>query len=211
MKNLISPNLIILSIGDLDMYTFQILVNYLTSYEFSSKSSLTNLNIKLQNKIIYFDTKIKLLMRQLFDIKIKTLLELKFFSNIMIRSKSNYFYLIKILKNNWIPSYVIALNQKSKILNKNIIKDVDFLVSKSIENKVFNEYELSLIKKDKNEKVNDSNDEVFWMLKYIFYFRYSHYYLNFIDVKNIIFGILKYLYFTSKVKLTHDIFEAETL
>ena len=211
VKNLISPNLIILSIGDLDMYTFQILVNYLTSYEFSSKSSLTNLNIKLQNKIIYFDTKIKLLMRQLFDIKIKTLLELKFFSNIMIRSKSNYFYLIKILKNNWIPSYVIALNQKSKILNKNIIKDVDFLVSKSIENKVFNEYELSLIKKDKNEKVNDSNDEVFWMLKYIFYFRYSHYYLNFIDVKNIIFGILKYLYFTSKVKLTHDIFEAETL
>jgi hypothetical protein len=211
VKNLISPNLIILSIGDLDMYTFQILVNYLTSYEFSSKSSLTNLNIKLQNKIIYFDTKIKLLMRQLFDIKIKTLLELKFFSNIMIRSKSNYFYLIKILKNNWIPSYVIALNQKSKILNKNSIKDVDFLVSKSIENKVFNEYELSLIKKDKNEKVNDSNDEVFWMLKYIFYFRYSHYYLNFIDVKNIIFGILKYLYFTSKVKLTHDIFEAETL
>jgi hypothetical protein len=48
VKNIISPNLIILSIGDLDMYTFQILVKYLTSYEFSSKSSLTNLNIKLQ-------------------------------------------------------------------------------------------------------------------------------------------------------------------
>ena len=192
------------------MYTFQKLVNYLTSYEFSSKSSLTNLNIKLQNKIIYFDTKIKLLMRQLFDIKIKTLLELKLFSNIIIRSKSNYFYLIKILKNNWVPSYVITLNPKSNTLNKDIIKDVDFIVSKSIETKIFNEYELSLIKKDKNEKVNEQNDEVFWMLKYIFYCRYSNYYLNFIDVKNIIFSILKYLYLTSKVKLSHDILEAET-
>ena len=209
IKNIISPNLIILSIGDLDMYTFQKLVTYLTSYEFSSKSSLTNLNIKLQNKIIYLDTKIKLLMRQLFDIKIKTLLQLKFFSNIIISSKSNYFYLIKILKNNWIPSYVITLNQKSKYINTNIIKDVEFLVSKSIETKVFNEYELSLIKKDKIEKVNDPNDEIFWILKYIFYCRYSNYYLNFIDVKNIIFSILKYLYLSSKVKLSHDIL-AET-
>ena len=209
IKNIISPNLIILSIGDLDMFTFQKLVTYLTSYEFSSKSSLTNLNIKLQNKIIYLDTKIKLLMRQLFDIKIKTLLQLKFFSNIIISSKSNYFYLIKILKNNWIPSYVITLNQKSKYINTNIIKDVEFLVSKSIETKVFNEYELSLIKKDKIEKVNDPNDEIFWILKYIFYCRYSNYYLNFIDVKNIIFSILKYLYLSSKVKLSHDIL-AET-
>ena len=210
VKNIISPNLTILSIGDLDMYTFQKLVNYLTSYEFSSKSSLTNLNIKLQNKIICFDTKIKLLMRQLFDLKIKTLLELKLFSNIIIRSKSNYFYLIKILKNNWVPSYVITLNPKSKNLNKDIIKDVDFIVSKSIETKIFNEYELSLIKKDKIETVNDPNDEVFWMLKYIFYCRYSNYYLNFIDIKNIVFSILKYLYLTSKVKLSHDILEAET-
>ena len=209
VKNIISTNLIILSIGDLDMYTFQKLVTYLTSYEFSSKSSLTNLNIKLQNKIIYFDTKIKLLMRQLFDIKIKTLLQLKFFSNIIIRSKSNYFYLIKILKNNWIPSYVITLNQKSKYINTNFIKDVEFLVSKSIETKVFNEYELSLIKKDKIDKVNDPNDEIFWILKYIFYCRYSNYYLNFIDIKNIIFSILKYLYLSSKVKLSHDIL-AET-
>ena len=210
VKNIISPNLTTLSIGDLDIFTFQKLVNYLTSYEFSSKSSLTNLNIKLQNKIIDFDTKIKFLMRQLFDIKIKTLLELKLFTNLIIMNKSNYFYLIKILKNNWIPSYVITLNQKCQNLNKEIKKDVDFIVSKSIESKIFSEYELSLIKKDINGKVNDPNDEVFWMLKYIFYCKYSNYNLNFIDVKNIIFSILKYLYLTSKVKLAHDIYEPET-
>ena len=211
IKNLISPNLTILSIGDLDIISFINLVNYLTSYEFSIKSLLTNLNIKLLNNITYFNTKIKIILRKLFDIKIKTLLELKFFSNLIIDNKINYFYLIKILKYNWIPSYVITLNKKSEEISLSfnwIKKDVDFLISCSIEKKIYKEIDLNLNKKDKNDQKNDINDEVFWMLKYIFYCRYSNFKLNFLEIKSIIFGILKYLYLTSNIKLSHNIEES---
>ena len=204
IKNIISPNLIKLSIGDLDIITLNQLVNYLTSYEFSSNSSLTNLSIKILRNITTFETKIKLILRKIFNIKIKSLLEIKIFSNIIINDKLNYLYLIKSLENNWIPSYVITINKKSKDIltkynsNKN---DITFLVTCSIEKYIFQDIPINTIKKDKNDQKNDINDEVVWMLKYIFYCRYSNYSLNFLEVKNIIFSILKYLYLTSNVKL----------
>ena len=201
IKNIISPNLIKLSIGDLDIITFSKLVDYLTSYEFSSNSLLTNLNIKILRNITYFGTNIKFIIRKLFNIKIKTLLELKLFSNINISNNLNCQYLLKILKNNWIPSYVITLNKKSKdflnILNSQ--KNEQFLVSCSIEKDIFQE--VTSIKKDKNDQKNDKNDEVFWMLKYILYCKYSSFSLTFSEVNNIIFTILKYLYLTSNIKL----------
>jgi hypothetical protein len=212
VKNLISTKLIILSIGDLDMFTFGELINYLTSYKFSSESSLTNLNIKLLNKIIYFESQIKLLMMQLFNIKIKSLIELKLFTNLIINNKVNYLYLIKILNNNWIPSYYITLNQKCQDIpysNNRFQRDIYFLVSPSIETKISEEYKLDLKKRDKNDKNNDPNDEIYWMLKYLFYIRYSNYSLNFIEVKDITFSILKYLYLTSNIKLSHNILEKE--
>ena len=212
VKNIISTKLIILSIGDLDMFTFGELVNYLTSYKFSSESSLTNLNIKLLNKIIYFDTQIKLLMRQLFGIKIKSLLELKLFTNLIINNKVNYIYLIRILNNNWIPSYCITLNQKCEDIphsNNRFQRDINFLVSPSIESKISEEYQLNLKKRNKNGKEKEINYEIFWILKYIFYIRYSNYSLNFIEVKNITFSILKYLFLTSNIKLSHNILEEE--
>ena len=212
VKNIISTKLIILSIGDLDMFTFAELINYLTSYKFSSESSLTNLNIKLLNKIIYFNAQIKLLMMQLFNIKIKGLLELKLFTNLIINNKVNYLYLIKILNNNWIPSYYITLNQECQHIlysNNRFQRDIYFIVSPNIESKIYEEYELDLKKRDQNDKTNESNNEIFWMLKYIFFNRYSNYSLNFIEVKNIIFSILKYLYLTSNIKLSHNILEEE--
>ena len=204
IKNIISPNLVKLSIGDLDIITLNQLVNYLTSYEFSSKSSLNNLSIKILRNITYFGTKIKLILRKLFSIKIKSLLELNIFSNIIISDKFNYLYLIKSLRYNWIPSYVITLNKKSKdtLAKYFFIKnDISFLVTCSIENYIFQDVPINTIKKDKNDQKNDINDEVVWMLKYIFYCRYSKYSLTFLEVKNIIFSILKYLYLTSNVKL----------
>ena len=90
IKNIISPNLIVLSIGDLDLITFNKLVEYLTTYNFSINSVLKNLSIKLLNKITSFNTEVKLILRKLFNIKIKTLLEIKLFTNIIIYNRAKY-------------------------------------------------------------------------------------------------------------------------
>ena len=210
IKNIISTNLTKLSLGDLDLNTFENLVNYLSSFEFSSKSLLTSLSIKIVRNITYFNTKLKLLLIRLFYIKIKSLLELKFFSNIIINNKTDYLYLLNILKNNWIPSYVILLNEKSKDIQtkfNNLKNEIQFIVSCSIENIIFKNVSLDSIKKKKNGQKNDINDEVFWMLKYIFYCRYSKWRLSFTEIKYISFSILKYLYLTSNIKLSHNLEE----
>jgi hypothetical protein len=207
IKNLISPILIKLSIGDLDIPTFSSLVNYLTSYEFSTNSVLTNLSIKLQKKITKFDNNIKFILRQLFELKIKTFLELKLFSNILITNKVAYIYLIRILKNNWIPSYVITLNEKSKDIcnNYNFLKNqCKFLVSFPLEHIILDEIGNS--KNDKKKK-KEIYEEVYWILKYILYCRYAYYQLNFLEIKKIVFTILQFLYVTSNIKLSHTIQE----
>jgi hypothetical protein len=56
IKNLISTKIIILSLGDFDLFTFKNLVKYLTSYKFSSESNLESLSIRL-NKTITLLTK----------------------------------------------------------------------------------------------------------------------------------------------------------
>ena len=206
IKNLISPNLTILSIGDLDLISFSNLVKYLTSYNFSSKSKLNTLNIKLLNIITIFNTEMKIILRELFGIKIKSLLNFKLFTNIIIKNKADYSYLIKILKYNWIPSYTITLNEQSKqLIDKiNLSKEnISFLVSPSIENIIFKDAKLKL----KNRIGNNEEDELIWILKYYFNCEFSDRSLSFFDIQNLIFNILKYLYLTSNVKLSHKIEE----
>ena len=203
IKNIISPNLTKLSIDDLDYFSFNKIVNYLTSYNFSIKSSLIHLSIKLLNKIVYFDTEIKNAFNKLFNIKIKNLLELELYSNIIIKNKINYSYLIKMLSNNWIPSYKIILNENevtNKIINDNNNKEIYFLVSKSIENIVKkNEQKDSFNKSD----IKNDENEVFWILKYLFNCKYSNQSLTFFEIKYLIFTILKYLYLTFNVKISY--------
>ena len=201
--NLINPNFIILSIGDLDFITFKKLVNYLTSYNFSNKSNLKKLNIKLLNKITAFNTDIKIILRNLFNIKIKNLLELTLFTNIIIDNKVKYIQLINILKYNWIPSYLITLNEESNeiITSFNFIKkNILFLITYSMEKNIFKEIE---IKNKRKDGIYQKNDEIFWILKYIFNCRYNI--LNYFEIKYLIFTILKYLYLTSDIKLSHKI------
>ena len=206
IKNIIHTNLIILSLGDLDLDTFSYLVENITSYGFSSKSSLQLLNIKLMNKICEFNAKIKLLLQKLFYIKIKNLLQLKLYSNIIIKDSFNYLHLIKLLKYNWIPSYVITLN-KISLLNKidYYMKNIQFLVFPTIEQNSTNVFEIV----NENEMVNKrdctNSNELFWMLKYIFCCKYSEYNLNFFEVKNLIFNIGQFLYPTCNAKLSHEI------
>ena len=205
IKNIISPNLTKLSIDDLDYFSFNKIVNYLTSYNFSIKSSLIHLSIKLLNKIVYFDTEIKNAFNKLFNIKIKNLLELELYSNIIIKNKINYSYLIKMLSNNWIPSYKIILNENevtNKIINDNNNKEIYFLVSKSIENIVKKNEQKDCF--NKSDIKNDEN-EVFWILKYLFNCKYSNQSLTFFEIKYLIFTILKYLYSTFNVKISYQI------
>ena len=208
IKNIISPNLTVLSIGDLDLISFSNLVNYLTSYDYSNKSKLITLKIKLLNKITKFDTHIKNILRNLFGIKIKSLLNLQLFTNINIENKANYSYLIKILKYNWIPSYTIIFNEKSeKVLGMFDYSDknISFLVSSSIENIVFKDTKIKIRNKESNNQ--EDEDEIFWILKYLFNCKYSDESLSFLEIRNLIFNILKYIYLTSNAKLFHKIQE----
>ena len=210
IKNIISPNLIILSIGDLDIISFNNLVNYLTSYYFSSKSVLTNLNIKLLSKITFFNTELKNILRKLFNIKIKSLLKLTLFTNFIIENKANYSYLLKILNHNWIPSYTILLNDNEnteEIIENYTQQDISFLISSSIEDIISKKTQIK--RKEINYQNKDKDEEIYWILKYIFIYRYSYHSLSFFEVKNLVFTILKYLYMTSNIKLSHEIEDEE--
>ena len=205
INNIISINLIKLSIGDLDSDTFSVLVHYLNSYEFSNKSSLQNLNIKLMDKITEFNVTIKYLLQTLFYIKIKNLLELKLFSNINIKDAFNYAYLIKLLKYNWIPYYTIVLNKNTYRKSDDYMKDISFLIFPTIVKNSSDVFEVVSDNKNENKKDYKNDNEIFWILKYIFICKYSSYHLNFFEVKNIIYNIGQFLYSSCKVKISNEI------
>ena len=79
IKNLISTKLIILNIGNLDMVSFRSLAKYLISYKFASKSNLEILSIRLNNSVISITTELKLILRELFFLKLAKLSELNLF------------------------------------------------------------------------------------------------------------------------------------
>ena len=230
IKNLISHNLTILKIGEMDTDTLKGLAKHLCSFQFFRLSSLTSLTIGLLNSIIYFTKEIEYLLNEIFSIKIKTLVEINIYSNLFIK-RQNYLY--KILSNNWISSYIITLNEKSKlswkqneidekinqimddkkdkIINintkKNQEKKILYLIHNELEHQILTPNE----KAQRNKKKLINTDcEVAWYLKYLLIFKYSKnnkYTLNYYDVKNIIFNILKFLYFTKTTKIKTDINE----
>ena len=182
LKNLISTKIIILSLGDFDLFTFKNLVKYLTSYKFSSVSNLESLSIRLNKSITLLTTELKIIFRQLFYIKISKLSVLNIYTNIIIKNEVNYKYLINILQDNWIGNYTITFNSISnEIVNKldNLSKNITYFV------------------------LNDEG-EVFWYLKYIFNVRYMNPLMNFINIKNCINCILKYLYTKKEVAINHS-------
>ena len=204
IKNIISTNLFNLNIGDLDLYTFEKLVQYLTSYNFSSKSSLSHLGIKLLPMITNFNTKLRLILQRLFNINLKNLLDINLFTNLIIDKKANYLFLTKLLQNNWISSYIITLNEKSKKIVDFFhifgTKQILYLVSESIQNFIFNDRGFNIMRRN-----NFYCSEVYWILKYIFIskLKKNSTYFGYFEIQYFIFTILKYLFFTSNVKLEH--------
>ena len=204
LKNLISRNLITLSLGDLDLYTFDNLLQYLTSYDFSINTNLSHLNIKLLRMITNFNIQMKLMLQRLFSINLKNLLELKLCTNLIIDKKANYLFFLKLLHNNWIHSYVITLNKKSRLTVGffNLFKNnkIYFLVSETIQNIVFQDT-FSLMRKH-----NFFSTEIFWILKRYLFKKQKEDDINVgkFGMQYIIFNILKYLFLTSNVKLEHQ-------
>jgi hypothetical protein len=210
INNFVSTKLKILNIGDLDMDTFKKLCKNILSFSFNQNSSLEKLSIGLVKSITDFNIELKLLLRKLFNIKIKNLLSFGLYTNIYISDEMEYDYLLKILNNNWISEYTIFFNDKSKPQIKNLSKDVKnlrFFIPHHLEGRLL---ESSDIMKMQNNPVileidnnKDYNDDAFWSLEYIFRKVHVDEFINEQRIKDIVMGILKYLYFIKIPKINY--------
>ena len=177
IKNMISISLCILNIGNCDIVTFESLVGYLSSYKFCKKSNLKKLSIKLVKSIINLNMEIYSLLFQIFNIKITNLLELNIYTNIIINKDKEYFYLLNIFNNNWISKSIFTLNKNSdSIINSeecsNKKNKINFFMSYSVENELLSPEEKKKMMAIRNNN-EIKNDEIFWILKYIFKIKYS--------------------------------------
>ena len=209
ITNIISSNLIYLSIGDLDLYTFSCLIQYLSSFKFSKISLLKQLSISLMKRIDELSPKLKVLLIRLFGIKLKNFKVLNLYTNVLLNEKSEYKYIIKILRNNWISDYTITFNEKSKgLVNKfYFYKDnIKFLVPHNLESELIN------VDENKGEKKlwTFQDDIIFWYLKYLFDNRYFYVTKRFNNNKKFIYNILKYIYFEKISKINHDFKEIKS-
>ena len=215
IKNLITERLIILNIGECDIYTFRELIKFLTSYKFCKISPLEKLNISLINSIINYTNEIKFLLFKIFSIKLKQLIEFNVYTNIYM-NKEIYSYCIDIFRYNWISKCGLILNHKSDIdikddNNSNSIDDITYLVPHGLEDKLLSNDDLVYRNKIFNDKDKkniidvDKDDNIYWIVRKIYNKKYQIYGKN-IKVrskKEIIFNTLKYLYFTKKVDIKH--------
>ena len=202
IKNIIGHNLLSLSIGDLDLSTLEAITNHFNSYKFAIYSLLRRINIKLLENIRYINSKLKIILTSLFNIKLKNLKKLNLFTNIIIKNKKECSFLIRILKNNWIYSYTLILNKESQEYFKSFVENnnITFLVPHNLEN------ELIGPEKNNNKNISTNTDDiVYWYLQYMFNNRYYYRTRNFKAKKDCIYNILKYLYFVKKIKLCYDI------
>ena len=201
INNFINTKLKILNIGDLDIDTFKTLCNNILSKSFNKNSCLERLSIGLLKSITDFDTELKFLLRKLFYIKIKNLVSLSLYSNIYIRDEMEYNSLLKMLDNNWISEYTIYLNNKSEKFMKSFTQDIKhlkFFISHNLEGKLLESEDIMKLQNNpltlEIDKNKDRYDESFWSLKHIFEKVHVDQLKNDQRIKDIIKGILKYLY-----------------
>ena len=218
IKNIINESLILLNIGNCDIYTFKELVQYLTSFKFCFYSSLSTIQISLIKTIRIISMEMYKLFFKLFNIKIKQLKEINLYTNIIISLKE-YFYLLNIFHNNWISSCTFTFNKKSEEIyksskceeKKNKIK---FFVPGCLEESLLSPDE-QVIKKKIDDKNIYKNDEVYWYLKYIFKIKYScvdnnRKQRNESLSKFLANNILSYIHFQKYVKISHILEQKES-
>ena len=208
--NLISTQLQILNIGNLDLETFKKICHFLLNDKFNKQSSLKKISIGLLKNIMNFDVELKIILRKLFSIKIKSLISLSLYTNITIKDEIEYDYLLKILNNNWINEYSITLNSKSNQYFENFsedIKNLYFFVPHSLEEKLLNPEDIYNYQENpaclELGKNLDKNDDAYWILKYLFENKYLNELSNDNTIKGYVKGILKYLYFQKKPNIKY--------
>ena len=210
----ISQKLKILNIGELDLISFKSLCYNICTYDFNKNSSLERLSIGLMNSITNFTFELKVLFEKLFKIKLKNFISLNIFTNIEFIDKYQYLYLLKILNKNWISEYTLTFNnRKSQLIineNQNEINKLYYLVSHNLEVKLLEDDDLINIKKNPKSDVLkyvnknlDKYDESYWYLKYLLTKVYTDNLKNEERTKQIIFDILKYVYFIKTPKIYH--------
>jgi hypothetical protein len=210
INNFVSTKLKVLNIGDLDMDTFKTLCNNILSFSFNKNSSLEKLSIGLVKSIIDFNIELKILLRKLFNIKIKNLVSFGLYTNIYISDEIEYDYLLKILNNNWIYEYTIFFNDKSNPQMKNLSKDIKnlrFFIPHHLEGRLLESDDIMKMQENPVVLEIDSNkdyeDESFWSLEYIFRKVHVDEFTNEQRIKDIVMGILKYLYFIKIPKINY--------
>ena len=192
IKNLISNKIIILNIGNFDLDSFEIFINYLVSYKFSSTSNLKKLSIGLLNSIIIFSDKINSLISKLYCIQISSLLELNLLTNIIIDKKEDYFSLLSNLKYRWISSSNITFNEVSNSIieeNKEFRNNIKYLEF-NYEEEIFSN----------NHKSNKAI-QCYWILRYFFR---KHFKIKQYQEDKLIFCIFRYLNNETKMSITHN-------
>ena len=216
IKNLISESLIILNLGDCDIFTFENLVNYLVSYKFCLKSKLRKVSISLMK--IY--TKLNMLLFELiykiFSIKIRQLIKMNIYTNLIIDSKE-YSDFLNIFRNNWISSVKLVLNPKSKCNYDypfgETSNKIFFLVPYCLEDYLLtNDENTNKIIEDDNL---NKNDDIFFLLYYLFKKKYcvssinnnsnkNNIEFNYRDYpKELSNNILKYLHLNKEIQISY--------
>jgi len=197
----LNSRLRILNIGNLDLSTFKILCDYISKYDFCKSSSLESLTIGLLGSITEFNNEIKELFGKLFRIKINSLISLSILTEIHLAEEKEYLDLLDLINYNWISKYIIKFDDSSKdiyIKEKDKILNLESLTTHFLEKKFYksNNYIFENV-------AEDSNDDSFWYLKYLFIYKYIPISKSNEMVKKLIYDILKYTHSKYKPGVSH--------
>ena len=214
INNFVTTRLKFLNIGDLDIPTLKLLTDNISSYKFNKNSCLEKLEIGLLSVITDFTFELKRIFEKLFRIKIKNFVSLSLYTNLYIRDKFQYLYLLKILDKNWISEYKIIFNNYSQMIlneNKSKLDKINYLVPHNLEIKLLEDQDLMKIKNNKNNIMKNINknidiyDDSYWCLKYMFDKVHTDNLKNEERTKEMIYDILKYIYFIKTPKVIHKV------
>ncbi len=113
ISNILTTNLLSISIGDLDEISFIYFIKYITKINFTQQSKLNSISIELLS-MISNPQKIESSIQKLFNIYIHSLKEINFHSNLYIdKKKHNEF--VNILNLNFTETINIDIHQEQKI------------------------------------------------------------------------------------------------
>ena len=143
-------NLTFLSIGSFDYETFNCLVDYLTSSEYSLRAKLIRLKISLNNSVIDINkNKINDTIMRLFMEYPKGLTEISLYTFLIISYKQLYNLLIKT-NYNTLPNIFLQFSEKSLVKDKEIENTFENNLDKNMCIKGDNYFNLYAIQRDRN-------------------------------------------------------------